>query len=72
MTRPSLPDIPEYWGGQMYPADVWGKAPIRGKAIRILHERLAEFGVEGAGDLASDLFERLVAAELMPDEMLDD
>jgi hypothetical protein len=65
----------EYWGGELAPADRWGRCPIRGNAVKIVHETLcdhAEFeDVALCGPTASLIVDRLIEAEILPDEMAE-
>lgn len=61
-------DMPEYWGDMPFPADRWGRCPIRGDAVRIAHETLLE-PAESLGLTATLIVDRLVEARILPDEL---
>lgn len=62
--------IAEYWGGELCPADRWGRAPIRGHTVRIAHEVLLD-PAESPGLTASRIADRLIEVGILPNEMAE-
>ncbi len=62
---------PEYWGGEPYPADHWGRSPIRGNAVKIIHETLLDCPVN-VGLAASRIVDRMIEAGILPDELTEE
>lgn len=58
---------PEH-GGQAFPADLWGKAPLRGEAVRQVDAFLAWAGAHREFWTAGDLVDHLIHNGVLPDE----
>lgn len=67
----SASNMAAYWGDNPYPADLWGRCPIRGEAVRVVEELLAQdIGrKESLGECATRIVERLIAVGILPDEL---
>ena len=63
-----LYEEPEYVGGQPFPPDLWGRAPIRGQFVVALQaffdHKVISGDTWGAGEIVDDL----IAKGLIPDE----
>lgn len=58
-------DLPEYAAGGDVPADLWGAAPLRGRAITVIEKAL---GSGGISVLAHGVADALIEAGLLVDE----
>lgn len=63
-------DDPEYIGGQPFPADMWGKAPLRGLSVRLVEEFVTARAKTGAEWTAGELVDMLIEKGVMPDELV--
>lgn len=60
--------LPEYVGGQPFPADLWGKAPLRGQVVTAVEAFLTHKAVSGEEWTAGQLVDDLIGKGLIPDE----
>lgn len=57
-------------GGQSFPADLWGKAPMRGRAVAAVESFVRARCADGAEWEAGELVDALIAIGAIPDELL--
>lgn len=62
---------PKYVGGQPFPADLWGKAPVRGALVTAVEAFLTHKAISGIEWGAGDLVDDLILKGLIPKEVDD-
>lgn len=60
---------PSYVGGQPFPADLWGRAPLRGKAVAAIEEFVRARCEDGEAWEAGELVDLLIKVGAMVDEL---
>lgn len=65
---PSDVETPEYVGGQPFPCDLWGKAPLRGDLVTAVEGFLMHKAVSGLPWNPGELVDDLIAKGLVPNE----
>lgn len=60
----------EYVGGQPFPADLWGKAPLRGRAVAAVESFVRARCKDGKEWEAGELVDVLIAVGAIVDELL--
>lgn len=61
-------ELPEYVGGQPFPADLWGRAPIRGVAVKLVEQFIENRATSGRDFTAGEIVDALIDAGLIVDE----
>lgn len=61
-------DWEQYVGDQTFPADLWGVAPLRGLAVKVVDEFLLRHVRADTTWSAGELVDELIAFEILPDE----
>lgn len=60
---------PAYVGGQPFPADLWGKAPLRGRAVTAVEEFVRARCEDGKSWEAGELVDLLIKVGAIVDEL---
>lgn len=63
-----LDEFPEYVGDQPFPADLWGRAPIRGRAVQVVYELMEKISLTGEAISAGEIVDELIQAGCIPNE----
>lgn len=66
---PTNVEMPVYVGGQPFPCDYWGKAPVRAEFVTAIEAFLTHKAIEGSVWSPGELVDDLILKGLIPNEL---